>query len=117
METWQIIVGILLFMLATMVIYAWGMVKQKNQNRDLMNRLFRKGNNMVNKYLKTNPHITAADVEKMCGGISARMPFSKKTAVVVDPKDYTKELLGYMVKTGQLTKEGALYKKAGKEQK
>lgn len=99
-------------MIATMIIYAWGLVKQKNQGRDLTNQLFRKGNDLVLKYLKTHPHVTAADVEKMCGGITAKMPFSRSRAVVVNPKDYTKELLGYMVKTGQLTKDGALYKKA-----
>ena len=54
MKLVTIIVGVLLFALATMIIYGWGMVKQKNESQDLMNLLFSKGESKVKKYLKNN---------------------------------------------------------------
>lgn len=112
MSVWQILLGIFLFMIATMVIYGWGLIRQKNLGKDLTNQLFDKGNRKVLKYLKTNPHITEGEVEKLCSTITAKLPFSRSKAVVVKPKEYARELLEYMVKTGQLEKQGALYKRA-----
>ena len=54
MEISTVVIGIILFAIATMIIYGWGLVKQKNQSSDLMNMLFSKGNSKVKKYLKKN---------------------------------------------------------------
>ena len=48
------IIGIVLFAIATMILYGWGIVKQKNQTNDLMNLLFSKGQDKIKKYLKMN---------------------------------------------------------------
>ena len=48
------IIGIVLFAIATMILYGWGIVKQKNQTNDLMNLLFSKGQDKIKKYLKQN---------------------------------------------------------------
>lgn len=111
MEISTIIIGIILFAIATMIIYGWGMVRQKRQTGDLMNLLFSKGQSKVHKYLKNNEYITAVDVEKLCDKLEAKMPFSQDRAVVKNKKDYAKQLLTYMVKTGQLEQEGNRYKK------
>ena len=52
------IIGIVLFAIATMILYGWGIVKQKNQTNDLMNLLFSKGQDKIKKYLKQNEYIT-----------------------------------------------------------
>lgn len=111
METGTIIIGIILFAIATMIIYGWGIVKQRNQTGDLMRMLFSKGESRVRKYLKENEYITAADVEKICDGLTAKQPFSPNKAVVKDKRDFANQLLTYMVKTNQLVKEGSRYKK------
>ena len=54
MEISTVVIGIILFAIATMIIYGWGLVKQKNQSSDLMNMLFSKGNSKGKKYLKKN---------------------------------------------------------------
>lgn len=105
------IIGILLFAIATMLIYGWGLVKQKNQSRDLMNMLFAKGESRVRKYMKKNDSITHKQVETLCEGIEARMPFSSNKAIVKNQKDFADQLLSYMIKTGQLEKDGLKYKK------
>lgn len=111
MDTVTIIIGIFLFAIATMIIYGWGMVRQKNQTSDLMKMLFAKGESKVKKYLKENEYITNADVERICDGLEAKQPFSKNRAVVKNKKDYANQLLEYMVKTGQIEKVGKKYKK------
>ena len=114
MKITTIIMGVILFAIATMIIYGWGLVKQKNQTSDLMGLLFGKGEEKVKKYLKKQETITAADVEWMCDGLEAKLPFSASRAVVKNKKDFARQLLDYMVKTGQLEKDGPVYKKAGK---
>lgn len=111
MDTVTIIIGIILFAIATMIIYGWGMVRQKNQTDDLMRMLLAKGGSKVKKYLKENEYITNADVERICDGLQVKQPFSKNRAIVKNKKDYANQLLEYMVKTGQLEQEGNRYKK------
>lgn len=114
METSTIIAGIILFAIATMIIYGWGIIKQKNQTGDLMRLLFSKGESLVKKYLKKNEYITVSDVEKLCEGLEVKQPFSRNKAVVKNKKDYANQLLAYMVKTNQIEKEGNRYKKHNK---
>ena len=42
MKPSTVIIGIILFAIVTMIIYGWGIVKQKNQTKDLMNLLLAK---------------------------------------------------------------------------
>lgn len=114
MDTVTVIVGIILFAIATMIVYGWGIVKQKNQTSDLRRMLFAKGESKVKKYLKNNEYITNADVERICDGIEARQPFSRNKAIVKNKKDFANELLVYMLKTGQLEQEGNRYRKVKK---
>ncbi|MCO7162790.1 hypothetical protein NIA04_05165 [Anaerostipes hadrus] len=104
------IIGIVLFAIATMILYGWGIVKQKNQTNDLMNLLFSKGQDKIKKYLKQNEYITISQVEQICEGLEAKQPFSRNRAVVKDKRDYAKKLVEYMLKTNQLEKEGSRYK-------
>lgn len=114
MKLVTVIVGVLLFALATMIIYGWGIVKQKNESQDLMNLLFSKGESKVKKYLKNHDYITITDVEKLSENLEAKQVFSPNKIGVKDKKDYAKQLMNYMVKTGQVEIEGNRYKKAGK---
>ena len=49
MKPSTVIIGIILFAIVTMIIYGWGIVKQKNQTKDLMNLLFSKGQDKIKK--------------------------------------------------------------------
>ncbi len=109
MKISTIILGILFFAIATMIIYGWGVIRQKNQSGDLMKLLFSKGQGRVKKYLKHNSAITLGQAAKLCEGLEARQPFSANRAVVKDTRDFAGQLLAYMVKTGQVEKKGAEY--------
>lgn len=109
MKISTIILGILFFAIATMIIYGWGMVRQKRQSSDLMGMLFSKGQSRVRKYLKLHGAITIGQTAKLCEGLEARQPFSANKAVVKDTRDFANQLLTYMMKTGQIEKRGAEY--------
>ena len=110
MEKSTIIMGIILFAIATMIIYGWGLVKQKNQSTDLMSMLFSKGNAKVKRYLKKNEYITINQIEDLCENIEAKMPFSKNKAVVKNKRDFARQLISYMIKTDQIIEEKGKYK-------
>lgn len=109
MKISTILLGIIFFALVTMLIYGWGIVRQKNQSSDLMKLLFSKGQSRVKKYLKVNGTITLGQAAKLCEGMEARQPFSANKAVVKDSRDFADQLLSYMMKTGQVEKQGAEY--------
>lgn len=110
MKISTVIIGIALFAIVTMILYGWGIVKQKNQTSDLMNLLFSKGQDKIKKYLKQHEYVTISQVEQICEGLEAKQPFSRNKAVVKDKRDYAKKLVEYMLKTNQLEQEGSRYK-------
>ena len=54
MKISTVIIGIALFAIVTMILYGWGIVKQKNQTSDLMNLLFSKGQDKIKNVFKIN---------------------------------------------------------------
>ena len=81
MKISTVIIGIVLFAIVTMILYGWGIVKQKNQTSDLMNLLFSKGQDKIKKYLKQHEYVTISQVEQICEGLEAKQPFSRNKAV------------------------------------
>ena len=95
MKISTVIIGIALFAIVTMILYGWGIVKQKNQTSDLMNLLFSKGQDKIKKYLKQHEYVTISQVEQICEGLEAKQPFSRNKAGVKDKRDYAKKLVEY----------------------
>ncbi len=106
-----IIIGIILFAIVTAIIYCWGMYRQQRQSSDLMNLLVSTGQSKVKKRVKKQGSVTRAEVEQLCDGMHAKMPFSGNKAVVQNKEEFAEQLLSYMVKTGQLRKDGEEYYK------
>ena len=76
---------VLLFALATALIYAWGLWRARNQAHDLNSMLSAKGVSRVRKALKKNGAMTRKELEKVVSGLSARQPFSRN-GIEVDRK-------------------------------
>ena len=68
---------ILLFALATMIIYAWGMWRSMRQQQDLSNMLSAKGIAKVKKALKKNGAMRGAGT--ICQGSDCQTAFCKRT--------------------------------------
>ena len=75
MKISTIILGILFFAIATMIIYGWGIIRQKNQSGDLMKILFSKGQARVKKYVKMHGAITLGQAAKLCEAFGAGLFF------------------------------------------
>ncbi|ROR28270.1 hypothetical protein EDD66_105211 [Mobilisporobacter senegalensis] len=101
----EMIVGILMTAIATSVIYIWGLKKSMSQQNDLLQILSIKGRKKVLKYLKKNGQITISEVEKEVNKISASQFYSKRKAVVTEPKVFSKALINEMKENGIITEE------------
>lgn len=107
----QYIPYILLFALATMLIYGWGLWRSTRQKQDLSNMLSAKGISRIKKALKKNGSLTRRDLEPFVKGLTARQPFSKEQIGVTDPGKFLDSILPYMIRQKMITekKDGGDY--------
>ena len=77
---------ILLFAVATMLIYGWGLWRSMHQNQDLNNLLTSKGISRIKKDL------------------TASQPFSKQRIGVTNPNQFLDSLLPYMERQEMISK-------------
>lgn len=94
MNAWEIIVGILLFALVTMILYIWGLKKSlgKDLERDLMSAC---GSRVI-KYLKKHDTITEAETAALIEGITAGPFWSKEKATIQDGKKAAPQVLTFL---------------------
>ena len=102
----QIVLGILLFALATAVLYVWGLRKSMTQEADLERILLNKCAGTVVKYLRKHGKITQKEIP---------MFWSKNRIRVQDPAAFAPKLVGYMLEQQLLEDTGGLrYRLKGK---
>ncbi len=101
----QYIPYILLFALATMLIYGWGLWRTTRQKQDLSNMLSAKGISRIKKALKKNGSLTRRDLEPFVKGLTARQPFSKEQIGVTDPGKFLDSILPYMIRQKMITEK------------
>ena len=94
---------VLLFALATMIIYAWGLWRSARQNQELSNLLASKGVARVKKALRKNGSMTRRDLEPVIKDLTAKQPFSREKITVTDPKKFLDSILPYMIKQKMIT--------------
>lgn len=99
-EPLKVIIGILSFAVVTSIIYAWGIKKTINQQKELSNMLYSKGAQRVIKKLKNQKVMTKSEIEEEIKEIKISAPFSRKKAIVADKKEFTKTLVQLMIKKG-----------------
>ena len=89
---------VLLFALATMIIYAWGLWRSVRQNQDLSNLLASKGVAKVRKALRKNKALTLKELEPFVKDLTAKQPFSRQQLAVTDPEEFLESILSYMIR-------------------
>ena len=93
---------VLLFALATMIIYAWGLWRSIRQQQDLSNMLSAKGVSKIRKALKKGP-ASRNDLEQAVSGLTARQPFSSEQISVTEPGKFLDSILPYMIRQKMIT--------------
>lgn len=102
-----LVIGILLFAMATVFVYGWGIIKQRNQAGDLSRLLYSKGAARVKKYLKKHDTVTEQELESLMKGLRASLFYSRNQAVVQDTGEFVRQLTAYMQEYHLLVKENS----------
>lgn len=97
MNTWEIILGILVFAAVTAVLYVWGLRKSMTQSADLERILINKSAQRVMHHLKQHGEITLPQIVQLCSGVKAGQFWSRQKAAVQNPKAFAPKLVQYMV--------------------
>ena len=104
----QIVLGILLFALATAVLYVWGLKKSMTQEADLERILLNKCAGAVVKYLRKHGSIAQKEIPPLIQGVKAGMFWSKSRVRVQDPAAFAPKLVRYMLEQQLLEDAGGL---------
>ena len=89
---------VLMFAVATMIIYGWGLWRTMHQKQDLSNMLCSKGISKVKKALKKNKSLTKKELEPFVKDLTAKQPFNSERIGVTDPNAFLDSILPYMLK-------------------
>lgn len=97
MKILYIVGGVLLFALATAVLYTWGLRKSMMQQASTMHRLRTKCANIVVRQLKKQGTLTEKQIVELIKGVKAGEVWSKQKAVVSKPKEFAPQLIEWMI--------------------
>ena len=96
---------LLLFMVATMLIYGWGLWRASRQQRDLMNMLYSKAVSKIKKAIKQKGPLSKKEIQEVVKNIQVSQPFSKNRLGVTDKVSFTTAILSFMMENDMLIKE------------
>lgn len=88
--------AVLLFALATMVIYAWGLLKMQQQPKQLASMLYSKCYKRIVKALQREETMSRSEIEKLLKNVRVGQFYSRQRMGVTDPKTFTKSMLEHM---------------------
>ncbi len=95
---------ILLFAIATMIIYIWGLLKEQRKSIDLFEILYHKGEKKVLKAFKSKKSLSKKDIENELSNLKSSLFYTKDKLIIKDPTHLTKILIGNMLKKGIIVK-------------
>ena len=106
------IVYILLFAISTVIIFTWGIIKDQNKSKDLMNKLYKKAENKVIKAFSKNSVLTKKDIENEIKNIKASLFYSKDKMIVQNSSVFAKNIINTMINRNLIekTSEGYILK-------
>lgn len=112
MSTGQIIIGIVLFAIASAILYVWGLRKSMTQAADLEHILLSKSAARVMQYLRQHLTISQKEIARQIKNVKAGLFWSRKQVQVQDATVFAKKLTQYMLEQQLLEPAGnACYKR------
>lgn len=88
---------VLMFMVATMIIYGWGIIRSQRAAKDDTKFLYSKGASVIKKALRQNEGMTRFELRELIKDLKATPIFSKRTIAVTNPDEFIDLLLPYLV--------------------
>ena len=98
------IIYILMFAAATVIVFSWGIIKEQNKSRDLMNQLYKKAQNNVLKAFKQKDVLSRRDIENEVKNIKASLFYSRDKMIIQNPTSFTKSLINIMINNNIIEK-------------
>ena len=98
------IIYILMFAAATVIVFSWGIIKEQNKSRDLMNQLYKKAENNVVKAFKRKDVLSRKDIENEVKNVKASLFYSRDKMVVQNPRSCTKSLINTRINNNVIEK-------------
>ncbi len=114
MRMWVVVVGVLLFALATAFLYGWGLMRSRDEQKTLLAMLTGKCEKKLLKYLKQNGSVSRQEAAKLLEGTSVSLFYSRRKFGVTDGDAFSGAILDRMERLGTLQKEGERYRFATK---
>lgn len=97
MKIGQMILGILLFALATAVLYVWGLKKSVGQREDLDRSLMSACGSRVVRYLKKHDTITEAETAALIEGMTVGPFWSRQKLRVQDGTKVSGQVIAFLL--------------------
>lgn len=101
----EYILYILLFAVATVIIFTWGIVKEQRKTDDLFNILYSKCEKAILKEFKKKKTLSKKDIENKIINTKASLFYSKDKLVINNPTHITKVLIGNLLKDEIIKKD------------
>lgn len=98
------ILYILMFALATVIIFSWGIIKEQNKSKDLMNQLYKKAETKVLKAFKKKQVLTRKDIEKEVKNVKASLFYSRDKLIVQNSSSFSKNIINTMIRKNLIEK-------------
>lgn len=99
---WKYILYIVLIALTTMALIYVGILKDKNLNVDLVNKLYYKCYNKVLKYLKDGKEVTAVQIRELIGNEKVGVVWSRKKLAVTNKTQFTNLIINGLIKNEKI---------------
>lgn len=94
---------VLMFMVATMIIYGWGIIRSQRSARDDTKLLYSKGAAVIKKALRQKESMTRFELRELIKDLKATPVFSRRTIAVTNPDEFIDLLLPYLVIQKEIT--------------
>ena len=91
---------VLMFALATALIYGWGVIKTQSQSSQMMAMLYRKCEKKLLKALKGQKYMSQAQIEELLRGTKVSLFYSRNKLMVTNPQLFSKSLLEKLQQDG-----------------
>lgn len=98
------ILYILMFALATVIIFSWGIIKEQNKSKDLMSQLYKKAETKVLKAFNKKQVLTKKDIESEVKNIKASLFYSKDKMIVQNSSSFAKNIINTMINRNLIEK-------------
>ncbi len=95
---------VLLFAIATVIVYIWGMKKEQSKEKELLDNLYRKSEKIVLKAFKQNKTLSRKDIENELNNVKSSLFYSKHKLIIKDSSHLAKIIIGNLLNKGTITK-------------